>query len=136
MKLPYFAAAVKAGFPSPAQDYIEDRIDLNDLFIKHPHSTFIVECSGDSMIDAFIPPKAKLIVDRSLTANNGDIVLAVLNGEFTVKYPQKNFAKTKLIPANKKYHDIEMQEGMQMEVWGVVTGIMIDPKDCKPCMGW
>jgi len=134
--LPYFTTEVKAGFPSPALDYIEDRIDLNDIFIKHPHATFIVECTGDSMIDAFIPPKAKLIVDRSLNATNGDIVLAIVNGEFTVKYLQKNSIKTKLIPANKKYQDIEMQEGMQMEVWGVVTGIMIDPRDLKTCMRW
>ena len=134
--LPYFTTEVKAGFPSPALDYIEDRIDLNDIFIKHPHATFIVECTGDSMIDAFIPPKAKLIVDRSLNATNGDIVLAIVNGEFTVKYLQKNSIKTKLIPANKKYQDIEMQEGMQMEIWGVVTGIMIDPRDLKTCMRW
>src|SRR6478735_12754878 len=89
----FFSNKVQAGFPSPAMDYMEERIDLNKEFIKHPLATFIVECTGDSMINAFIPPKARLIVDRSVSAKNGDIVLAVLNGEFTVKYLRKNDLK-------------------------------------------
>src|SRR3982074_3118869 len=101
--LPYFPVKVKAGFPSPALDYLEERIDLNQVFIQHPLSTFIVECTGDSMINAFIPPKAKLIVDRSLTPKNGDIVLAVVNGEFTVKFLKKSDYKCVLVPANRKY---------------------------------
>jgi len=134
LPLPYFSIQVKAGFPSPAADYIEERIDLNELFIKHPMATFIVECTGDSMIGAFIPPKAKLIVDRSLTPKNGDIVLAVVNGEFTVKFFKKNDIKCLLVPANRKYQDIQMQEGMTMEIWGVVTTIMTETKDVKRCM--
>ena len=134
LPLPYFSIQVKAGFPSPAADYIEERIDLNELFIKHPMATFIVECTGDSMIGAFIPPKAKLIVDRSLTPKNGDIVLAVVNGEFTVKFFKKNDIKCLLVPANRKYQDIQMQEGMTMEIWGVVTTIMTEAKDVKRCM--
>ena len=132
--IPFFDCKVAAGFPSPATDYIEERIDLNKEFIKHPLSTFIIECSGDSMINAFIPPKAKLIIDRSIHPKNGDIVLAVLNGEFTVKFLRKNEVKCWLVPANSKYNDIEITEDMDMQVWGVVTYILSNPNDVKQCM--
>lgn len=124
-----FAIRIPAGFPSPAMDYMEERIDLNKEFVRHPLSTSMVECEGTSMINAFIPPKAKLIVDRSLTAKNGDIVLAILNGEWTVKYLVKNDFKCFLRPANSKFPDIEITPEMSMEVWGVVTTILINPKD-------
>ena len=90
MELLYYEAAVQAGFPSPALDYREERIDLDKELIRHPLSTFIVECTGDSMMGAFIPSKARLLVDRSLNAVNGNIVVAILNGEFTVKFIRKN----------------------------------------------
>jgi DNA polymerase V len=125
---------VPAGFPSPAMDYIEERIDLNKEFMPHPLSTFIIESSGNSMINAFIPPKARLIVDRSITPKNGDIVLAVLNGEFTVKFLKKNNYKCWLVPANSKFKDIEITSEMDMKIWGVVTNIIIDAKDIKSCM--
>lgn len=134
MKLIYVAANVKAGFPSPAMDYLEERIDLNKEFIKHPLSTFIIECSGDSMINAFIPPKAKLIVDRSINPKNGDIVLAAVNGEFTVKFLKKNDFKCWLVPANSKYREIEITDEMNMQIWGVVTNIITEAKDVKRCM--
>jgi DNA polymerase V len=127
------SAPVKCGFPSPAMDYMEERIDLNAELIKHPISTFLIECEGNSMIDAFIPPRAKLIIDRSVTAKNGDIILAVLNGEFTVKYFKKNDFKCWLVPANKKIQDIEITSEMDFQVWGVVTSIIINPADVK-CM--
>jgi DNA polymerase V len=132
--IPMFSNKVHAGFPSPAMDYMEERIDLNKEFIKHPLATFIVECIGDSMINAFIPPKAKLIVDRSLTPKTGDIVLAVLNGEFTVKFLKKNDYNCFLVPANSKYKEIKILPEMNMEVWGVVTSIITDTKDVKRCM--
>jgi DNA polymerase V len=134
MKLLYYSAIVKAGFPSPAMDYLEERIDLNKEFIKHPLATFIIDCSGDSMINAFIPPKAKLIVDRSLNPKNGDIVLASINGEFTVKFLKKNEYKCWLVPANKKYKEIEVTEEMDMQIWGVVTNIISSSKDLVRCM--
>ena len=83
------------------------------------------------MIDAFIPPKARLLIDRSLTANNGDIVLAVVNGEFTVKYLRRNQHKCWLVPANKKYKEIEITSDMDFTVWGVVTSIIVNPNDVK-----
>ncbi|MET0242798.1 MAG: translesion error-prone DNA polymerase V autoproteolytic subunit [Flavitalea sp.] len=132
--LPFFNSKVQAGFPSPAMDYMEERIDLNKEFIKHPLATFIVECTGDSMINAFIPPGAKLVVDRSLTAKTGDIVLAVLNGEFTVKFLKQNDHNCFLVPANSKYNDIRILPEMNMEVWGVVTSIITDTKDVRKCM--
>lgn len=132
--VPYFNIKVYAGFPSPAMDYMEERIDLNKTFIKHPLSTFIVECSGDSMINAFIPPKAKLIVDRSITPQTGDIVLAVINGEFTVKFLKKNDYNCYLVPANSKYNEIKITPEMNMQVWGVVTNIITDTSDVRKCM--
>jgi DNA polymerase V len=134
METLYYQAAVKAGFPSPALDYLEERINLNDVLIQHPLSTFVVECSGDSMINAFIPPKAKLVVDKSLTAKNGDIVVAVMNGDFTVKFLKKNDVKCWLIPGNSKYKEIEITPEMNMQIWGVVVKIIIDPKDVRKCM--
>ena len=86
------------------------------------------------MINAFIPPKAKLIVDRSITPQNGDIVLASLNGEFTVKFLKKNDFKCWLCAANSKFKDIEITEEMNMQVFGVVTTIIINPVDVKTCM--
>ena len=134
MKTAYFTSNVKAGFPSPAMDYLEERIDLTKELIQHPLSTFIVECTGDSMINAFIPAKAKLVVDKSITAGNGDIVLAVLNGEFTVKYLKKNDYKCWLVPANSKYKDIEITTDMDMKIWGVVTHVLTETKELKKCM--
>jgi DNA polymerase V len=125
---------VPAGFPSPAMDYMQERIDLNKEFIPHPLSTFIIECSGYSMINAFIPPRARLIVDRSITAKNGDIVLAVLNGEFTVKFLKKNQFKCWLVPANSKFKEIEITAEMNMQIWGVVTNIVTNVNDVKSCM--
>lgn len=130
----YYRAEVKAGFPSPAMDYLEERIDLNKVLIAHPLSTFIIECTGDSMVNAFIPHKAKLIVDKSVTAQNGDIVVAVMNGDFTVKFLKKNEFKCWLIPGNNKYKDIEITPEMNMQIWGVVVKIVIDPKDIRRCM--
>ena len=88
------------------------------------------------MIDAFIPPKSLVLVDRSLTPNNGDIVVAIVDGGFTVKVYQHTGNRCRLLPANPKYKPIEITEEMQMEVWGVVIKIFIDPKDVKdvcPC---
>ena len=130
----YYDTSVPAGFPSPALDYTQKRIDLNEVLIKHPLATFMCETEGLSMVNAFIPPKARLIIDRSLHPKNGDIVLASLNGEFTVKFLKKNQYKCWLCPANPKFPDIEITEEMNMQIFGVVTTILIDPKDVRSCM--
>jgi len=134
VKIKSFAVSVPAGFPSPATDYLEERIDLSKELIKHPLSTFLVQSEGDSMINAFIPPKALLLVDRSITPQNGDIVLAVLNGDFTVKFLKKNNLKCWLVPANSKYREMEITEEMNMQIWGVVITVISDPKNLRKCM--
>jgi len=130
----YTGVRLSCGFPSPALDYLEERINLNDEYIKNPLATFMAEATGNSMINAFIPPGAKLVIDRSITPKNGDIVLAILNGEFTVKFLKKNNLKCWLVPANSKFKDIEITEDMEMTVFGVVTTIIIKSNDVKSCM--
>jgi len=127
--IPVLQGKIPAGFPSPAADYQEERIDLTEKLIRHPAATFIVESEGDSMLNVFIPPKALLLVDRSLTPKNNDIVVAVLNGEFTVKILRKNDIKCWLYPANRKYKEIEITPEMNLVIWGVVTYVISNPKD-------
>ncbi|CAN5150579.1 hypothetical protein BH09BAC2_BH09BAC2_17120 [soil metagenome] len=124
-------SAVAAGFPSPAQDYMEEDIDLQKLIIDHPLSTFLIRVEGDSMINACIPHNALLVVDKSLTAKNKDIVVAVVNGEFTVKRLMKSRTGIALQPENPEFKPLVITEEMGFTVWGVVTRIIIDPKKCK-----
>jgi DNA polymerase V len=119
---------------TPALETASAIIDLNTELIAHPQSTFIIQSNGYSMINAFIPPKARLIVDRSITAKNGDIVLAMLNGKLTVKYLKKNPHKCWLVPANSKFKEIEITPEMDMQIFGVVTSIITDARDVKSGM--
>jgi DNA polymerase V len=114
---------VPAGFPSPAQDYIERTLDLNDLCIKRPAATYFVRVEGDSMIEAGICPDDILIVDRSVTAQHGDIVIALVQGEFTVKELVMR-PQVQLLPRNKAYPPITFVEGSELELFGVVTGVV------------
>lgn len=134
--IPFINFKVPAGFPSPAMDYMEERIDLSAQLAPRPLSTFYSYCEGDSMIDACIPPSAILVIDKSLTAKSGDIVVAFLNGGYTVKYIKFEGEKCFLIPANKKkkYPITEITEEMEMIVWGVVTNVVIDTKNIRLCM--
>ncbi|HRE52214.1 MAG TPA: translesion error-prone DNA polymerase V autoproteolytic subunit [Flavitalea sp.] len=132
--IPVYRISVPAGFPSPALDYTEERISLDKEFVPNPLSTFMVECTGDSMINAFIPPGARLLVDRSLTPKNGDIVLAELDGEFTVKFLKKNEFRCWLVPANPKYREISIRGEQTLKVWGVVTTIITETKIVRGCM--
>ena len=131
---PYIDYKIPAGFPSPALDYMEERIDLTSELIRHPLSTYIMKAEGYSMINAFIAPNTKLVVDRSLKPENGDIVIACVNGEFTVKFLKKNNHKAWLVPANNKYNDIEITPEMEVIIWGVVIHIITDTNDIKKCM--
>ncbi|GAB3028095.1 hypothetical protein GCM10027051_36400 [Niabella terrae] len=127
-------SGVRAGFPSPALDYMEERIDIGKVLISNPLSTFIIETEGDSMTGAFIPQKARLLVDRAVQATSGMIVLAVLDGEFTVKYLKSTGQQCWLLPANPRYRPIEILPGMDFRIWGVVTAIIIQPDPLPSCM--
>lgn len=126
-KLDLFLSPVPAGFPSPASDYIDKSIDLNEILIKNKVATFLVRALGDSMIEAGIFSGDILIIDKSITPANKNIVVAILNGEFTVKRFIKNGNKIFLQPENKKYKDIEISGEDEFKIWGVVTFVIHNP---------
>ena len=121
---PLFSTRISAGFPSPADDYIENALDLNEHLIKHPAATFFVRVTGESMTGAGISSGDMLIVDRSVTAVNGSIIVALLNGEFTVKRLVKRGSAIHLYPENPVYEPIEITKGSEFEVWGVVIHVI------------
>jgi len=123
-ELPLFTARISAGFPSPADDYIDRKLDLNEYLIKHPAATFFVRVQGDSMIDAGIHSGDILIVDRALEPADNKIVIAVLYGELTVKRIKKTKSKLVLLPENPSFKPIEVTTEMGLEVWGVVTHVI------------
>jgi DNA polymerase V len=122
--LPLYSCSVKAGFPSPADDYIEDYLDLNEFLIKHPAATFIVRASGDSMKGAAIHDGDLLIVDRSIEPMHGKIVIAAVDSELTVKRLFKKGGIVKLVPENSAYPEIIIQDFNEAVIWGVVINII------------
>jgi len=124
LPLPLVGNAVKAGFPSPADDYIEDKLDLNEHLITHPNATFYVKVSGESMLNAGIQDADTLVVDRSLDARHDDIVIAAIDGEFTVKRLVYRLSRPWLIPCNPAFPEIELTEEMDTVIWGVVTSVI------------
>ena len=122
--IPIFIDKVSAGFPSPATDYMENKLDLNEYLIKHPAATFIVKASGSSMVNADIYSGDLLIVDRSLTPRNNDIVIASIFGDLTVKKIKKKEKSLFLVPANEDYPSIQVKEEMECFVWGIVTYVI------------
>lgn len=123
-KLPLYLSKVSAGFPSPAEDYIADSLDLNEYLIKHPAATFLVRVSGNSMINAGIHENDILIVDRSIPRTHGKVVVAAIDGQLTVKRLHLKEGKCFLIPENPDYEPIEIREGNETYIWGVVTNII------------
>ena len=117
-------SVVMAGFPSVADSYCSSPLDLNELLVKRPAATFFVRAMGDSMIDAGISSGDILVVDRSLEPNDGNIVIASVQNEFTVKYLRKNLKGISLVPANKKYKEITFKGEMQLQIFGVVTAVI------------
>jgi DNA polymerase V len=115
---------IRAGFPSPADDYLDKKLDLNEHLIKHPASTFFVKVKGDSMVKAGILSGDILIVDRSLEPKDKSVVVAVLNGEFTVKRIRKRGSKLFLDPENDSYTPIEISDEMDFEIWGIVIHVI------------
>jgi len=126
--LPYYETRISAGFPSPADDYAEKKIDLNEKLVKHPEATFFVKVDGDSMIDCGICSGDILLVDRAVEARDGKIIVAVLNGEFTVKRLKTKNQKYYLVPENQRYRIIEITEEDDFEIWGVVTSVIREMK--------
>jgi DNA polymerase V len=116
-----FIISVPAGFPSPAEDYVEGPLDLNRYLIHHPAATFFVRVIGDSMIGVGIYPDDLLIVDRAVNPTNGSIVIAVVNGDLTIKRLHESQGRVVLLSENPAYPPLEIDHSMTFEVWGVVT---------------
>ena len=121
---PLMLSPASCGFPSPAEQYVETPLDLNRLLVKTPAATFFVRAAGDSMTGAGIRPGDILVVDRSLPASDGDVVVACVDNEFTVKILKKDAASVALVPANRKYRPITFSEGMELRIFGVVTAVI------------
>lgn len=125
--LPWYSSKVQAGFPSPADDYIERYLDLNAHYIKHPAATFFVTATGDSMENVGIYSGDVLMVDKSLEAVDGAIVIAAVNGELTVKRLSRQSGRVQLLAANAKYPPIDISEEQELVIWGVVTLVLHVP---------
>ena len=123
-EIPLYGNPVAAGFPSPADDYLEEKIDLNRYLVKHPASTFLVRASGESMINIGIFPDDILIVDRSLKAENGKVVIAAIDGELTVKRYRKKGNKITLEAENDSYKSIKYNQEGESYIWGIVTSVI------------
>lgn len=113
--------SIAAGFPSPAEDYTDRELDLNEHLVRHPSATFFVRAAGDSMQQAGIHSGDILVVDRALEAGDGSVVVAVIHGELTVKRLRIRHDRLWLVPENPDFPPMEISEDMDFEVWGVVT---------------
>jgi DNA polymerase V len=126
-KIKYISTPINAGFPSPADDYIEDTIDLPKLLIRNPSSTYVLRVKGQSMIDAGIFDKSIIIVDASLEAANGDIAVCIIDGDFTLKRVSKVGKNLYLLPENNNFKPIEVKEGSNFAIWGILTWVLSQP---------
>ena len=120
LSLDFYVNPVCAGFPSPAEDHLDIALDLNEHLIKHPAATFYIYAQGNSMQESGIYDGDIMVVDRSIEASSGDIVIASISGEFTVKHLLIKNQKTYLIPANKDYSPMSITDDMDMQIWGIV----------------
>ncbi len=118
--IPLLSSSVSAGFPSPADDYVEDNIDLNEYLIKNPFSTFFLRVKGDSMVDSGIQNDDLIVVDKSLTPKLGSIVIAMIDGEFTVKRLARKNDELYLKSENHDYPDLSFKNHYDIQIWGVV----------------
>ena len=127
LSLPYADGGIFCGFPSPAQDYMDRSLNFNEEIIRHPSATFYAKAMGDSMEEAGIEEGDILVIDRALDPHDGDIVIAHVNGEFTVKYldiSNKDKGIVKLVPGNQRYEEIVMHDGDVLNIWGVVSHVI------------
>ena len=120
MAIPLLTDSVSAGFPSPADDYTEENIDLNEHLLRNPFSTFFLRVKGDSMINSGIHDKDLIIVDKSLNPKPGNIVIAMIDGEFTVKRFSIKNNKLYLKAENRNYPDFNLEDYSDVHIWGVV----------------
>lgn len=130
--LPLVINPVPAGFPSPADDYVENKLDLNEHLIKHPAATFFMHAYGESMLQAGIKSGDILVVDRAVEPKNNHIVVAVINAEFTVKRLKKIEQNWYLCPENPEFKPIRITSEMQLAIWGVVTYVIHSTQNIKP----
>ncbi len=121
---PLYAHSVRAGFPSPADDYVAQALDLNEHLIAHKEATFFLRAKGHSMTGAGIQDGDLLVVDRSLTPTHRSVVIAVVDGEFTVKRLYKRAGRIRLLAENPEFAPIEFQEGQELQIWGIVTSVV------------
>jgi DNA polymerase V len=121
---PLFTGKVAAGFPSPADDYVEKSLDLNELLVQKPAATFFVRAQGESMLGAGIHPNDILVVDRSIEPISGKIVICAINGELTVKRLERENEIWKLKAENPTYADIPLTDELELVIWGVVTNVI------------
>lgn len=124
MPLPLFSGKIAAGFPSPADDHIEKSLDLNEHLIPHPAATFFARAQGNSMVKAGIASGDLLIIDRSLEPKNNAIVVAVVNGELTVKRLCLKNRQVWLLPENTEFSPLMITDGMDFHIWGIVTHVI------------
>lgn len=120
-RIPLYGTKIRAGFPSPADDHVEAELDLNEFLIKNPPATFMLTVEGDSMTGAGIFDGDTIVVDRSLNPKHGNIVVAAVDGQLTVKRLYKRYGKTRLDAENPGYQPIELQDGQELIIFGVVT---------------
>jgi len=124
IRRPLFLSRVEAGFPSPADDYVETALDLNDLLIKRESSTFFVRASGGSMTEAGIHNGDVMIVDRALEPEDGSVVVAALDGDLTVKRYRVFSGQPYLVPESDEHDSIPVKAGQELVVWGVVKHVI------------
>ena len=115
------SGSVVAGFPSPAEQYLEPPLDLNELLVKRPAATYFVRVEGDSMIEAGIHNGDLLVVDRSLRPASGDVIIASVDGDFTVKTYRRDKDGVRLEPANPNFPVIQIKKGQELDYFGKVT---------------
>ena len=121
IRLPLYGCSVPAGFPSPADDHLRQVLSLDEHCIRRPAATFMAEVKGSSMVDANIHDGDVVIIDRSISPRHGHIVVAVLDGGLTVKRLALRHGRTYLEPANPRYQPIEIHDGQELQIWGVVV---------------
>ncbi|MCM1501618.1 MAG: translesion error-prone DNA polymerase V autoproteolytic subunit [Bacteroidales bacterium] len=124
MVIPVAIEGIHAGFPSPAQGYMDQFIDLNRELVRHPSATFYGRVVGDSMIDAGVEEGDVLVIDKAIEARDGDMAVCFVDGEFTLKYLSFGEGFLRLVPANKAYPEIKITEVNDFTVWGVVTYVI------------